>query len=368
MQSFVSGLWLLAAAAVTFSGISAAEPASVSILSTGAIHKQPGRYLGWPTIAKLPNGQLAVVFSGDRDWHVCPWGKNQMVVSDDNGRTWSDAKTVSNTPLDDRGAGILVTDKGTVIVSWFTSLEFAKPKSPHYKDRYYKYAKHAEKLTPEIREQWLGCWIRRSTDNGATFSEYIRTPAETPHGPIQLANGKLLYVTGHGVFESADDGLSWTQIGAIPENKEITPYLSEVHAVETDDGVLVALSRNNTKNDKFLRQSFSSDGGKTWTPLHKTTMPGYPAHLLRLKNGWLLATYGRRVEPKGQRACISRDGGKTWDSENEITVSVAVPQDSADLGYPASIQLDDGSLYTVYYQVEKTGEEPCIMATHWRLQ
>ena len=36
-----------------------------------------------------------------------------------------------------------------------------------------------------------------------------------------------------------------------------------------------------------------------------------------------------------------------------------------DLGYPASAQLPDGSIITVYYQSENHGEKPCLMATKW---
>ncbi|HWZ34774.1 MAG TPA: hypothetical protein VNW51_01370, partial [Mucilaginibacter sp.] len=34
---------------------------------------EPNRYLGWPTILKTNAGRLFVVFSGDRDSHVCPY-------------------------------------------------------------------------------------------------------------------------------------------------------------------------------------------------------------------------------------------------------------------------------------------------------
>src|SRR5690606_41370291 len=41
---------------------------------------------------------------------------------------------------------------------------------------------------------------------------------------------------------------------------------------------------------------------------------------------------------------------------------------SWDLGYPASVVLDDGSIWTVYYQVDQDGERPSILGTHWKLE
>ena len=94
-------------------------------------------------------------------------------------------------------------------------------------------------------------------------------------------------------------------------------------------------------------------------------MHGYPPHLIRLSNGWLLSAYAKRWPPYGAFACISRDHGKTWDVRREIRLSKAF---NGDLGYPASVQLPDDSLWTVYYEVDQTGEKPCFMGTHWRLK
>ena len=53
------------------------------------ICRQDGNYLGWPTIASRSNGELLVVFSGDREEHACPYGKTQMIRSSDQGISWS---------------------------------------------------------------------------------------------------------------------------------------------------------------------------------------------------------------------------------------------------------------------------------------
>ena len=87
-----------------------------------------------------------------------------------------------------------------------------------------------------------------------------------------------------------------------------------------------------------------------------------------MRNGWLLVSYGRRKEPFGERACLSRDGGETWDTAHEIALSSAILEGGGgDMGYPSSVQLPDGSIWTVYYEVDRPGEKPSLMGTHWRL-
>ena len=62
----------------------------------------------------------------------------------------------------------------------------------------------------------------------------------------------------------------------------------------------------------------SPDRGRTWEPVLKTPVWGYPQHLLPLRDGRLLMTYGYRRPPFGVRACLSSDYGQTWDVANEI--------------------------------------------------
>lgn len=328
---------------------------------------EPNRYLGWPTIAKTNTGELLIAYSGDRDSHVCPWGKTRLIRSKDNGKTWSEPETVNNSPLDDRDAGIIQTKKGTLLISWFTSLAYANPAR---KWIYQKYARVAEKIPEELKKHWLGNWTTRSEDGGKTWLTPTRTIGTAPHGPIQLRDGRLLFV-GNGlggivVEESKDDGISWQLISKIPFPNETDTGITEPHLVELKSGKIIAMFRNEPKDRSrcFLLQSDSYDGGKTWTPMRLTNIWGYPPHLLELKNGWVLVVYGHRREPFSEKACISRDEGKTWDIENEIILSEAF---NGDLGYPASIQFDDGSILTVYYQQEKEGEPTSLFTTHWKI-
>ena len=51
--------------------------------------------------------------------------------------------------------------------------------------------------------------------------------------------------------------------------------------------------------------------------------------------------------------------------KNEILLHEAF---SPDLGYPSSIQLNDSSILTVYYQAETTGDATVLKSTNWRLK
>jgi hypothetical protein len=347
---------------------------NASILSTKVIYKEPTSYIGWPTITIRRSGELLVVFSGDREAHVCPWGRTQMVRSNDGGKSWSEPITINNTPLDDRDSGIIETEKGTLLVSWFTSLAFEDPKYVPPEEAE-KWRRHAEKIDIKTRKYWFGSWIRRSTDGGASWEEPIKVKVSAPHGPIQLTNGRLIYL-GNGEVngtptiaaeESLDDGKTWRVIGRVPIERMENLKFCEPHLVEIEDGRLLAMLRTGTRKmeERFLYQTESMDGGRTWSEPHRTPIWGYPPHLLRLKNGWILVTYGRRIYPYGEYACISRDGGNTWEIENEVELCSSM---SDDLGYPASVQLQDGSIFTVYYQIDKDGEKPCLMGTHWQLE
>src|SRR5574344_1605872 len=54
-------------------------------------------YCGWPTVCRRRNGELLVVYSGDRKAHVDPWGKVRLIRSTDDGHTWSTPVTICNT-------------------------------------------------------------------------------------------------------------------------------------------------------------------------------------------------------------------------------------------------------------------------------
>ena len=59
---------------------------------------------------------------------------------------------------------------------------------------------------------------------------------------------------------------------------------------------------------------------------------------------------------------ISLDGGDSWELDHEIFVS----QHDSSMGYPASIELSDGSILTVFYAKAERGGPSVIMQQKWR--
>lgn len=354
-----------------------------------------GEYLGWPTIVRSPStGRIFLVFSGGRMHHLCPFGKVMMITSDDDGQSWSDARVLYDGPLDDRDAGVLVTSKGTVLVNWFNSVAYLRALEgdwsclkAHTPEQLQLWREAGEKITDECLAEELGCWIIRSEDNGETFSEKIPSIANSPHGPAQLSDGRLLYIgklrddiKSHqdavggaphsskiGVSESVDDGKTWQLLcGDLPvaEGHEAREY-HEFHAVEAADGTIVAQIRSHNPTERFPRETLqmeSTDGGRTWSVPHSIDVPGFPSHLLKLADDRLLMSYSHRSEPMGNYARISEDNGQSWGAP-----FVFGPTRTGDMGYPASMQLPDETILSVWYEQVPGVAQTVIRMARWSL-
>lgn len=354
--------------------------AAVEVLETRVISAQPEFYHGWPTVARRGNGELWVVWSGGRAAHVCPFGQVCAMTSKDDGATWSRSRVLHDGPLDDRDAGILETAKGTLLVTTFTSLAYepflAKAENegawPAEKLALWKATR--DFLTPAQRRAGLGEWLLRSTDGGISWSAPMPSPLNSPHGPIQLRDGRLLHAgkklwsDGNrvGVCESRDDGLTWQWLADIPKRPgdDAAKGYHELHAVEAADGTLVAHLRNECPDDfGTTLQSESKDGGRTWSEPRLIGVWGLPSHLLRLRDGRLLMSYGHRRAPFGNQARLSTDHGKTWGP----ALLLSTDGKGGDLGYPSTVELNDGTFLTIWYESMKTPEPAVLRQARWRL-
>ena len=335
---------------------------SANIIFNGLINGD-NSYHGWPTLTK-GNGEneLIAVCSGGREEHVCPFGRVYMYRSLDSGKTWSDAVKLSNGPLDDRDAGICKTADGRLLMNYFTNILAL---SCNLEKRPQSWKNKLKEITLETLACEHGFWMRYSDDNGVTWSKKYAIPANNPHGASVLSDGSLILVgrkrsnsfaymyegsqLGDQIvaIKSFDNGVTWEVISTLPmadghsANKCFEPY-----AIEAADGRIIAVIRDqNDFNNIRTYQTISNDGGKSWS-CPQVISEGYPAHLLKLKNGKLLMSYGYRNEPYGIRCRISENSGDSW-GEEIILYGKGV---SNDLGYPTTVELDNGKLVTMYYE------------------
>ncbi|MGI4866095.1 MAG: sialidase family protein [Janthinobacterium lividum] len=213
------------------------------------------------------------------------------------------------------------------------------------------------KIGPKPAE-WKG-WMRTSKDNGLTWSAAQALPegfiGPVKNKPVLLKNGTLLSPTsteGSGGwlvhFEASPDfGKTWTQTAPVPNGA--TQGAIQPSILFHKDGRLQALCRS---RDRAILETWSTDQGKTWSPLTKTTLPNNNSgtDAVTLKDGRQLLVYNHVLPPgtlaKGPRTplnvAVSKDG-KEW-------YAVAILEDSpiSQYSYPSVIQTKDGLVHFVY--------------------
>ena len=325
-------------------------------------------YFGWPTVARLQDGTLALAASGFRMRHICPFGKGVISYSSDEGQSWTLPAPVIDTPLDDRDSGIVAFGKNRAIFTSFNNSIAAQ-------------RKWATKLEPGVSrtlteaylgfiasmpdsEALLGSTYRMSEDSGRTFGPVRLSPVTCPHGPAPAPDGSLFYIGRRfSSDDQFDDGREpFLLCCRLNENDEFEPVSSipnipdgrggcfnscEPHALFLSQNRILVHIR--VQGGCFtIYQSISEDGGNSFSrPVRLLSENGgAPAHLLKLSTGRLLSVYGYRNPPYGIRYMVSEDEGASW--RTDLVLDDTAP--CADLGYPSSVELQDGSILTVYYQ------------------
>ena len=287
-----------------------------------------GGYEAFPDVCRMRDGRLICVFYAGYGHVALPsdslpkGGRIAYCISGDEGRVWSQAKTLLDTPYDDRDPSIVQLSDGRLLCSYF-SLRRNNEDGSYTVD---------------------GTWITISSDAGKIWTppqliqkEYAcSTPVrEFSNGRLVLGLYKERDGKAHGAVTISDDGAKNWSSPIIIDN--IGAYLdAETDLIELKDGTLYAAMRGGRGSD--MHWATSSDKGNTWT---KSQPMGFQAHcpyLHRCPDGTIVM--GVRLPATSIR--LSRDECKTW--------SKPVLVDSHTGAYPSIVNLNDGTTLIVYYE------------------
>jgi predicted neuraminidase len=210
------------------------------------------------------------------------------------------------------------------------------------------------KVGPSPRGWWG--MVRTSADEGRTWTEARRLPdgilGPIKNKPVLLADGTLVAPSSTESPErpsawrvhferSTDGGLTWTV--AVPSGAADG---NEINAIQPSilvhpGGKLQALGR--TRSGRIF-ETWSSDGGRTWTPISLTSLPNPNSGIdaVTLRDGRHLIVYNHTTQGRSPlNVSVSRDG-TAW------AAALVLESEPGEYSYPAVIQSADGHVHVTY--------------------
>jgi lysophospholipase L1-like esterase/predicted neuraminidase len=334
------------------------EFVTIHPLCTDITHDSPNPTVLGCGLARRKDGAVMTVYSTPTGYYSKPgttWIAGR--VTTDGGKTWSPESVIARHPDCQPSHPSVLTTRDGVLHVFYLGFKQWKWKGVNPTD-----------------EAQSDLWTTRSSDNGATWSEpqmIFKGYTGASNGAIETRDGHLIVPYSHYVNDpdrlvsrasvSADGGKTWSlsddiDIGGAGDHEGAL----EPCVIELKDGRVWMLIR--TSRGVFW-ESFSTDGGKTWSAAKATTIDATsaPGHLTRLADGRIALVWNRTDKGRAElHLALSADEGKTW------TPSLNVARGSpGGATYPFVIEIDPGELWIGYHNVPKGWNFP--RARHLRL-
>jgi predicted neuraminidase len=204
-------------------------------------------------------------------------------------------------------------------------------------------------------QTWWGM-LRTSADRGRTWSDARRLPdgilGPIKNKPVRLADRTI--VAGSSTesperpsgwrvhFErSTDGGDTWTATPPLQSTDGAPIEAIQPSILVHPGGRLQAVGR--TRSQKIF-ETWSTDGGRTWTPIALTMLPNPNSGIdaVTLRDGRHVIVYNHTSQGRTPlNVAVSRDG-KTWEP------ALVLERDPGEYSYPAVIQSGDGRVHITY--------------------
>jgi predicted neuraminidase len=197
--------------------------------------------------------------------------------------------------------------------------------------------------------EWWGMMTTSRAD-GANWS----TPRRLPEGiqgpiknkPVALEDGSLLCPSstedaGWRVHmeRTKDLGQTWTRTEPLNDRTQFGAIQPTILVYRNGGIQILCRSRQNR-----ITESWSSDGGATWSPMKATVLPNPSAGIdaVMLRDGRALLVYNHDEKGRNKLNVALSPDGKMWKA------ALKLEDQPGEYSYPAVIQTGDGMVHVTY--------------------
>lgn len=333
----------------------------------------------FPQVTVLPGGRwlcgcrAACTKGGNEGQHVL------ISYSDDRGASWDPAVTPWQPPALEGRAGqfravALTALGGERVLATLYWVDYSRPELPFFNEK-----------TEGLLDSRI--MFAESADGGVTWSAPTlmdTTPYNVPTpitGPVLLLpNGERVcqfeinkhyddttpWIHASVLMFSTDGGRTWPRSSVVSRHPTVF-YWDQRPNVLPDGRILDLFWTYDNRAATYLHihARESTDGGRTWSELWDTGVPGQPAPAVPLHDGQLAMVYVDRTAVPAIRCRLSRDGGRTWPAETQFSVYESALNSQTErksgmndawaemgkfsVGLPATAVLPGGEFLVVYY-------------------